>query len=90
MPCEKCEKKMNKLVTPDPKQGQNRAVGVNKLIEKKAHKDQLAPKGSACKVCNTKLHWKGKYCPPCAHIKGRCWMCGKKIFDTSKHCMSLV
>ncbi|CDJ56169.1 postsynaptic protein CRIPT, putative [Eimeria maxima] len=90
MPCEKCEAKFTKLVTPDVKEGSKRIVGVNKLIEKATKKDKIVIVGSKCKICKTALHMKGKYCAPCAHKNGRCWMCGKRIVDVTKHNMSLV
>ncbi|KAL8431639.1 hypothetical protein Efla_005698 [Eimeria flavescens] len=90
MPCEKCEAKLTRLVTPDVKEGSKRAVGVNKLIEKATKKDKVVIVGTKCKVCKTSLHMKGKYCAPCAHKNGRCWMCGKRIVDVSGHNMSLV
>ncbi|CDJ50946.1 postsynaptic protein CRIPT, putative [Eimeria brunetti] len=64
MPCEKCEAKFTKLVTPDVKEGSKRIVGVNKLIEKTTKKDKIVIVGSKCKVCKTALHMKGKYCAP--------------------------
>lgn len=90
MPCAKCEKKLTKLATPDVKEAHKRAINVNKLIEKKSKKDRLAPAGATCQKCKAPLHVQGKYCPMCAHRDGRCYICGKRIFDTSRHCMSIV
>jgi len=90
MPCDNCQKKLTKLATPDVREGNRRAVGVNKLIEKKSQKDKLLSAGSKCQTCRSAIHMKGKYCPSCSHREGRCWMCGKKIFNTKEHCMSLV
>ncbi|KAL8436922.1 hypothetical protein ACSSS7_001347 [Eimeria intestinalis] len=73
MPCEKCEAKLTRLVTPDVKEGSKRVVGVNKLIEKTTKKDKVVIVGSKCKVCKSSLHMKGKYCAPCSarahHLK---------------------
>ncbi|OEH79450.1 leucine zipper-like transcriptional [Cyclospora cayetanensis] len=74
MPCEKCEAKLTRLVTPDVKEGSKRAVGVNKLIEKTTKKDKVVIVGSKCKVCRTGLHMKGKYCAP--------WHSRKQAFES--------
>lgn len=91
MPCSKCQKKLSKLVTPDTKRdGTQRAIGVNKLVEKRIQKDKLESNNSQCKNCKAILHIKGKYCNVCAYKQGRCHICGKKMVDVSKHVMSLV
>ncbi|CEL95774.1 unnamed protein product [Vitrella brassicaformis CCMP3155] len=102
MVCEKCQKKLSKLVTPDAwRDGARnttggadggRKVGGNVLTDKKS-KFRASPYGLAaghCKLCKSSLHQAGVYCSDCAHKKGRCAMCGKKMVDVSSHNMALT
>ncbi|XP_053620663.1 cysteine-rich PDZ-binding protein [Plodia interpunctella] len=95
MVCEKCEKKLGKVITPDPwKTGARntvesggRKVGENKaLTAKKGRYNPYTSKFQECKICRTKVHQVGShYCQACAYKKGICAMCGKKILDTKNY-----
>jgi len=94
MVCDKCEKKLGKIVTPDPwKSGARnttesggRKVGENKALS--ASKNRFSPYGQPsqfqkCRICKSSVHQKGShYCQGCAYKKGICAMCGKKVLDT--------
>lgn len=92
MVCEKCEKKLGKVITPDPwKSGARNTVesGGRKVNENKAltaSKNRFNPytsKFETCKICRQKVHQVGShYCQPCAYKKGICAMCGKKLLNT--------
>ncbi|CAA9988475.1 cysteine-rich PDZ-binding protein, putative [Plasmodium knowlesi strain H] len=90
MPCEKCEKKLKKLPTPDVKKSSSRSYGGNKLLEYKNNKQKFNPNKSKCKKCNSQLHFDGKYCSTCAYKLGKCHLCGKTISDNSAHNMSII
>jgi hypothetical protein len=91
MVCSKCEKKLDKVITPDVwKSGSRnttggkdggRKLGVNMLLEKK--KFAFTPYGDKCKKCNKKIQDKFHYCTLCAYENGRCGMCGIKIVDVT-------
>ncbi|XP_063427124.1 cysteine-rich PDZ-binding protein-like [Mytilus trossulus] len=94
MVCEKCEKKLGKVITPDPwktgarniTEGGGRKIGENKALT--AKKNRFAPyEGFAkCKICRSSVHQKGShYCQGCAYKKGICAMCGKKIIETKNY-----
>lgn len=94
MVCAKCEKKLGKVITPDPwKTGARnttefggRKVGENKALT--AKKARFAPYGETsqftkCKICKSSVHQVGShYCQGCAYKKGICAMCGRKIIET--------
>ena len=95
MVCEKCQKKLGKVVTPDPwktgarntTEGGGRKVGENKAL---TSKKRFAPYQSKCfekcRICRTSVHQVGShYCQACAYKKGICAMCGKKILDTKNY-----
>ncbi|OQR71839.1 cysteine-rich PDZ-binding protein-like [Tropilaelaps mercedesae] len=103
MVCEKCEKKLGKICTPEPwKTGSSAAgpagtSGGRKLNENKAlsqRKNKFNPYTTtfnACRICKTKVHQVGShYCQGCAYKKGICAMCGKKILDTKNYRQSSV
>ncbi|SBT71546.1 cysteine-rich PDZ-binding protein, putative [Plasmodium malariae] len=90
MPCEKCEKKLKKLPTPDVKNSSTRPAGVNKLLEYHTTKQKFNPNNRKCKKCSSQLHFDGKYCSVCSYKLGKCNLCGKTITDTSSHNMSIV
>lgn len=56
MVCEKCQKKQNKLATPDvwkedsTKKAGTRKVGANMILEKKSN-TQFDPYGNKCSTC---------------------------------------
>jgi len=98
MVCEKCEKKLGKVITPDTwkagarntTEGGGRKVGENKLLT--AKKNRFNPATTMfreCRICRTKVHQAGShYCHQCAYKKGICAMCGVKILDTKSYCQS--
>eukprot|EP00891_Asterochloris_glomerata_P002175 jgi/Astpho2/2175/e_gw1.00040.168.1_t len=97
MVCSKCEKKLSKVICPDPyKAGSNnntegggRKLNENKLLSSKNKwKPTIAAK---CQSCKSTLHQEAMYCQGCAYSKGICAMCGKQarasgdavLFDTN-------
>lgn len=87
MVCEKCEKKLNKVIVPDVwKDGARnvnggkdggRKVGTNMILNKKANqKAYFDPYGSKCRKCSTKVEKDHHYCNKCAYYNGFCKMCG--------------
>ncbi|XP_035218878.1 cysteine-rich PDZ-binding protein-like [Stegodyphus dumicola] len=90
----KGEKKLGKVITPDPwKAGARNTTesGGRKINENKAltaNKARFSPYGSfaQCKICRQKVHQQGShYCQACAYKKGICAMCGKKLLDTKNY-----
>ncbi|CAH1793097.1 unnamed protein product [Owenia fusiformis] len=100
MVCEKCQKKLGKVITPDPwksgarniTEGGGRSVGENKALTSK--KNRFSPYQSEfkkCRICKTSVHQPGShYCQGCAYKKGICAMCGKKITETKGYKQSSV
>nr|CAH0102428.1 unnamed protein product [Daphnia galeata] len=95
MVCDKCEKKLGKVITPDPwktgarntTEGGGRKLNENKaLTAAKNRFNPYTPKFEGCRICKQKVHQNGSYyCQPCAYKKGICSMCGKKIIDTKSY-----
>lgn len=96
MVCEKCEKKLGRVITPDTwKDGARnttesggRKLNENKaLTSKKARFDPYGKTGFAtCRICKSSVHQSGShYCQGCAYKKGICAMCGKKVLDTKNY-----
>lgn len=95
MVCEKCQKKLGKVITPDTwKEGARnttesggRAINENKALTSK--KNRFNPYTSSfekCRICKTVVHQAGSYyCQQCAYKKGICAMCGVKILDTKNY-----
>lgn len=95
MVCAKCEKKLGKVITPDPwktgarntTEGGGRVVGENKALT--AHKNRFSPytkKFGICRICRQVVHQIGShYCQACAYKKGICAMCGTKLIDTKNY-----
>lgn len=94
MVCEKCEKKLGKVITPDPwkagarntTEGGGRVINENKALT--AKKARFTPYGkfAECRICRQKVHQVGSnYCQGCAYKKGICAMCGKKILETKNY-----
>ncbi|XP_060571163.1 cysteine-rich PDZ-binding protein-like [Ruditapes philippinarum] len=95
MVCEKCQKKLGKVITPDPwksgarntTEGGGRSVNENKALTMK--KNRYSPYSTAfekCRICKSSVHQKGShYCQGCAYKKGICAMCGKKIINTANY-----
>merc|ERR1712168_1691615 len=94
MVCEKCQKKLGKVITPDPwksgarntTEGGGRKIGENKALTSK--KNRFSPYGSfeKCRICKCSVHQQGShYCQSCAYKKGMCSMCGKQVTDTKNY-----
>ncbi|CAH9119380.1 unnamed protein product [Cuscuta europaea] len=91
MVCEKCEKKLAKVIVPDKwkegahntTEGGGRKINENKLLSKKK---RWTPYGSTngstkCIICKQQVHQDGKYCHTCAYSKG-CVLCVGSKFLT--------
>ena len=99
MVCESCESKLSaKLIVPDKwKEGSKNNVSgggviagkTNKILSRLKAQDSWIPKDQLCRICKSKIQLPYYFCNDCAHKKGICTMCGKKVIDTSKHVMSL-
>uniref|UniRef100_A0A0B6Y717 Cysteine-rich PDZ-binding protein n=1 Tax=Arion vulgaris TaxID=1028688 RepID=A0A0B6Y717_9EUPU len=95
MVCEKCQKKLGKVITPDPwktgarntTEGGGRKLGENKALT--ATKNRFNPYQTSfekCRICKTTVHQPGShYCQGCAYKKGICAMCGKKVLETTNY-----
>lgn len=99
MVCKDCEKKLGRVICPDPwKSGARntvesggRKVGENKVLT--SRKSRFAPYTTfaKCKICKQTVHQAGShYCQGCAYKKGICAMCGKQIIDVKKYVQSTV
>ncbi|ESO07184.1 hypothetical protein HELRODRAFT_156728 [Helobdella robusta] len=92
MVCDKCEKKLGKVVTPDPwKKGARnttddggRQLNENKaLTSKKSRFNPYQKSFEKCRICKSTVHQPGNhYCQGCAYKKGICAMCGVKVLET--------
>jgi hypothetical protein len=82
MVCENCEKKLFSLATIND--NNKRIYGHLKL---ESHKKYLNSNivMSQCPLCGGRAEGKNKYCLTCAHKKGICEMCGKKLTRTSMY-----
>ncbi|EXB88463.1 hypothetical protein L484_012905 [Morus notabilis] len=76
MVCEKCEKKLSKVIVPDKwkegasntTDGGGRKINENKLLSKKK---RWTPYGNTkCIICKQQVHQDAKYCHTCAYSKG--------------------
>uniref|UniRef100_A0A3Q3KWD1 Cysteine-rich PDZ-binding protein n=1 Tax=Mastacembelus armatus TaxID=205130 RepID=A0A3Q3KWD1_9TELE len=97
MVCEKCEKKLGKVITPDTwKDGARNTTGevglvlINILVRLcniSFRFDPYSKTGFAtCRICKSSVHQSGShYCQGCAYKKGICAMCGKKVLDTKNY-----
>ena len=95
MVCEKCQKKLGKVITPDTwKDGARnttesggRAINENKALT--SRKNRFSPYTSSfekCRICKQVVHQTSSYyCQQCAYKKGICAMCGVKILDTKSY-----
>ncbi|XP_055594711.1 cysteine-rich PDZ-binding protein [Uranotaenia lowii] len=96
MVCEKCEKKLGKVITPDPwkagarntTEGGGRKINENKALTSAA-KNRYNPMSATfapCRICKQKIHQAGSYyCQQCSYKKGICAMCGKKLMDVKNY-----
>ncbi|KAK8591880.1 hypothetical protein V6N13_062476 [Hibiscus sabdariffa] len=75
MVCEKCQKKLSKVIVPDKwKEGASntnesggRKINENKLLSKK---HRWTPYGNTkCIICKQQVHQDAKYCHTCAYSK---------------------
>ncbi|XP_021598265.1 cysteine-rich PDZ-binding protein isoform X1 [Manihot esculenta] len=104
MVCEKCEKKLSKVIVPDKwkegasntTEGGGRKINENKLLSKKK---RWTPYGNTkCMICKQQVHQDAKYCHTCAYTKGGivdvlnwvCAMCGKQVLDLKLYKQSNV
>ncbi|XP_063868681.1 LOW QUALITY PROTEIN: cysteine-rich PDZ-binding protein-like [Scylla paramamosain] len=98
MVCEKCQKKLGKVITPDTwKDGARnttesggRKINENKLLTSKKNRFNPCtvslPRFAECRICRSKVHQPAlNFCQGCAYKKGICAMCGKKILDTTNY-----
>mmetsp|Transcript_23944 Transcript_23944/g.26567 ORF Transcript_23944/g.26567 Transcript_23944/m.26567 type:complete len:99 (-) Transcript_23944:100-396(-) len=98
MVCEKCEKKLARVICQDPwKDGARntvesggKKVGKIRTTSTRRSKRRASPYSKVCRICHAKLHVTGNYCNDCAYKKGICTMCGRKILDTKMYKQSLV
>ncbi|KAJ4976798.1 hypothetical protein NE237_001904 [Protea cynaroides] len=98
MVCEKCEKKLSKVIVPDKwKDGAKntteaggRKINENKLLSKKHRWTPYGSTTTKCIICKQQVHQDGKYCHTCAYTKGVCAMCGKQVLDTKFYKQSNV
>eukprot|EP00271_Cylindrocystis_brebissonii_P004821 TRINITY_DN16745_c0_g1_i1.p1 TRINITY_DN16745_c0_g1~~TRINITY_DN16745_c0_g1_i1.p1 ORF type:complete len:100 (-),score=16.31 TRINITY_DN16745_c0_g1_i1:476-775(-) len=99
MVCDKCEKKLTKVIVPDKwKAGASntteaggRKLNENKLLSsKKRFSPYAAGAAKKCIICKQQLHQDAKYCQSCSYKKGVCAMCGKQVLDTSMYKQSAV
>ena len=80
MVCDECQKKLNKLITVDDKK--RRQYG-NLKIKDLTFKIKSKYKMKFCKNCKGRCEDENNYCNTCAHKKGICEICGKKIVNTN-------
>merc|ERR1712086_654202 len=99
MPCEKCEKKWGKIITPEvwrdgaKSSHKSSKLGENKYLTKgtSRYDPMKIEKIKRCRICKCQLHGKGcHFCSTCAFKKGICMMCGVKVQSTLGARMSLV
>jgi len=98
MVCQKCEKKLSTIITPDTwKTGARNTLesGGRKLNENKLLSQSSKTKAAVgssnhqfldCRICKAKCHQMGShYCQQCAYKKSICSMCGIRIASTKDH-----
>ena len=94
MVCEKCEKKLSKVITPDPwksgarntTEGGGRKVGENKALTARSRASPYTTAFNCCRICRQKVHQAGShYCQACAYKKAICAMCGVKMLNTKNY-----
>ena len=102
MVCDKCEKKMTKVIVQDTwkdgarntiggKDGGKSIGGTSSIKRLRTTSARFTPTRVAkkCRIClNSLPSQKHYYCQPCSYKKGICAMCGKKIVDTTSFKMS--
>uniref|UniRef100_A0A8C2YS65 Cysteine-rich PDZ-binding protein n=1 Tax=Chinchilla lanigera TaxID=34839 RepID=A0A8C2YS65_CHILA len=87
MVCEKCEKKLGTVITPDTWKDAARNATESVLTSKKARFNPCGKKKfSTCRICKSSVHQPGShYCQGCAYKKGICVTCGKNVLDTKNY-----
>jgi hypothetical protein len=99
MVCDSCQSKVSKIIVPDKwKDGARNTVAfgavkgtkTNKALAAKKQSAQWIPSENTCRLCKSKTLVNMHFCNDCAHKKGICSMCGKKVVDVSSHRMSLT
>lgn len=100
MVCDFCQSKISKIAVPDKwKDGARNVIGsssgvkpgkTNKALSASKAGMKWVPDQSKCRLCKSKVQPKMNYCNDCAHKRGVCTMCGRKVVDVSKHNMSLT
>ena len=94
MVCDKCEKKLAKLVTPETwREGSQtvqdrRSVNSNMMLKSRA-RHRNTPIGKNCRICEKSIQAEFNYCHACAYSRGICPRCGKKVLDTKLYKMSV-
>ena len=61
----------------------------NKALERLKASETWVPEKTICRICKSKTQMSMNFCNDCAHKKGICAMCGKKVVDTSMHKMTV-
>ncbi|PKU48813.1 cysteine-rich pdz-binding protein [Limosa lapponica baueri] len=96
MVCEKCEKKLGTVITPDTWKDGARNTTAKEILYFKVNNKILflflrfdpygKNKFAICRICKSSVHQPGShYCQGCAYKKGICSMCGKKVLDTKNY-----
>ena len=103
MVCDSCLSKSAKVCVPDKWKDGARNVATssggvgaikpgktNKLLQAQKVSSQWLPQETKCRICKSKVQANMFYCNDCAHKKGICTMCGKKVVNTEQYRMSLT
>lgn len=98
MVCDSCQSKVSKICVPDKwKEGSRtvtsgsiKAGKTNKLLNAQKMSAQWLPQETKCKICKSKVQQNMNYCNDCAHKKGICSMCGKKVVNTGSYNMTVI
>ncbi|PAA73918.1 hypothetical protein BOX15_Mlig029994g1 [Macrostomum lignano] len=95
MVCDKCEKKLGKVVTPDvwkagarnTTEGGGRKVDENKLLTGRSNRfSPYTTSFKKCRICKSNIHQAhAHFCTGCAYKKGICAMCGVKLIDVKNY-----
>jgi cysteine-rich PDZ-binding protein len=100
MVCDSCQTKVTRVCVPDKwKEGARNTIvaggkakpgKTNKLLAAQQVGAQWLPQETKCRLCKSKVQANMFYCNDCAHKKGICTMCGKKVVATEQYNMSLT
>ncbi|XP_015773808.1 PREDICTED: cysteine-rich PDZ-binding protein-like [Acropora digitifera] len=81
MVCDKCQKKLGKVITPDPwkagarntTENGGRKLNENKLLTQKKNRFNPYSTFNKCRICKQIVHQPhSHYCQGCAYKKGLC------------------